>query len=518
MKTNIKKLFTALLALQLGWFAACTSDFEEINSNPNSPETVPSSLVLPTVLRTTVNQHAGQAWGIGNVVMQYTAKIQFTNEDRYNWGPFGNPYGSFFNAQRDIANIIKISEPLGQNNYVGIAKVVRAIQYAFMTDAYGELPYSEAIQAKEGINYPVFDTQEAIYEGILKDLREANELLGSSTEAVRGDILFGGNIGNWKKFANSLRIRVLMRISLRKNPSAELQQILANPAQFPIFTGNGDHAVLQHLPDVPNQHSLYTTRSGSFDEYRLSKNMEVTLKGLNDARLFAYAQPTNASAAGVVGTPADYSGVPNGLSDEEALQYSPSGDPAKGGSNFISRVGFLWSCSACTPRANPIGYQSILMNYSELQFLLAEARERGFITTGSAEEFYQNGINASFGYYEARYRIVNLPQIADRLNIGNEYFTQPNVAYTGSQEEKLAKIGMQKWIALYFSGLENWYDWRRTGIPGIVPGPAAFEPNVPRRFMYPSSVQALNEDNYRAALARQGEDRISTRVWWDLAK
>jgi len=518
MKTNIKKLFTAFLALQLGWFAACTSDFEEINSNPNSPETVPSSLLLPTILRTTANQHAGQAWGIGNVVMQYTAKIQFTNEDRYNWGPFGDPYGSFFNAQRDIANIIKISEPLGQNNYVGIAKVVRALQYSFMTDAYGELPYSQATLAKDGINYPEFDTQEAIYEGILKDLREANDLLGSSNEAVRGDILFGGNIVRWKKFANSLRIRVLMRISLRKDPSAELQQMLANPGQFPIFTGNDDHGVLQHLSDVPNQHNLYTTRSGSFDEYRLSKNMELTLKGLNDSRLFAYAQPTNASGAGVVGTPNDYSGVPNGLSDEEALQYSPSGDPAKGGSNFLSRVGFLWACSACTPRANPTGYQTILMNFSELQFLLAEARERNYISTGSAEEYYLNGINASFDYYEERYRLVNLPQIADRLMVGNEYFSQPSVAYTGTQAEKLAKIGTQKWIALYFSGLENWYDWRRTGIPTIVPGPAAFEPNVPRRFMYPSSVQALNEENYNAALSRQGEDRITTRVWWDLAR
>jgi hypothetical protein len=518
MTLNIKKLFTAILILQLGWIASCTGDFEEINSNPNSPEVVPSSLLLPTVIRSTAGQVAGQAWGIGNVVMQYTAKIQFTNEDRYNWGPFGNPYGTFYNSMRDLNNIIQISEPLGQNNYVGIAKVLRAFQFSFMTDAYGELPYSEATLAKEGINYPVFDSQEAIYEGILRELREANELLGSSNEAVRGDILFGGDIAKWKKFANSLRLRALMRISLRKDPSVEMQQILANPAQFPIFTGNNDHALLQHLPDVPNQHDLFTTRSGSFDEYRLSKNMELTLKDLNDPRLFAYAQPTNDSGAGIIGDEQDYQGVPNGLSDEEALQYSPSGDPARGGSNFISRVGLLWSCNQCTPLANPVGYQTILMNYSELQFILAEAREKGFINTGSAEEYYLNGVNASFDYYESRYRLINLPQIADRLQVGSEYFNQPTVSYTGTQQEKLAKIGTQKWLSLYFSGLENWYDWRRTGYPEIIPGPAAFEPNVPRRFMYPSSVQALNEDNYRAAISRQGEDRISTRVWWDVAR
>ncbi len=100
--------------------------------------------------------------------------------------------------------------------------------------------------------------------------------------------------------------------------------------------------------------------------------------------------------------------------------------------------------------------------------------------------------------------------------VGNEYYLQPSVAYSGSQEEKLAKIGTQKWLSLFFSGLENWYDGRRTGYPDIQPGPAAFESSVPRRFMYPSSVQALNEENYRAAVASQGEDRISTRVWWDI--
>jgi hypothetical protein len=518
MKSNIKIILFTILALQVGWFTSCTEDFEEINSNPNSPELVPSSLLLPTVMRSTAGQVAGQAWGIGNVVMQYTAKIQFTNEDRYNWGPFGNPYGTYYNSMRDLNNIILISEPLGQKNYIGIAKVLRAFQFSFMTDAYGELPYSEATLAKEGVNYPVFDGQEAIYEGILKELREANELLGSSSEPVRGDIIFNGDISKWKKFANSLRLRVLLRISLRKDPSAEMQQILSNPDAFPIFTGNNDHAVLQHLPDVPNQHNLYTTRSGSFDEYRLSRNMENALKDLNDPRLFAYAQPTNDSGAGIIGDPEDYAGVPNGLSDEEALQYSPSGDPARGGSNFISRVGFLWSCNQCTPIANPIGYQTILMNFSELQFILAEARERGYITTGSAEEYYLNGIQSSFGYYESRYRLVNLPQIADRLVIGSDYLSQEKVAYTGTQEEKFEKIGTQKWLSLFFSGLENWYDWRRTGYPEIFPGPAAFETEVPRRFMYPSSVQALNEDNYNAAIARQGADNILTRVWWDVAR
>ncbi|WP_035464809.1 SusD/RagB family nutrient-binding outer membrane lipoprotein [Algoriphagus vanfongensis] len=515
MKLNKKYISLFSLALVMG-LSSCDKDFEEINMNPNSPETVSADLLLPNVIRSTTNEIAGSAWGTGNVVMQFTAKIQFTSEDRYNWGPSGNPYSTFYNSMRDLNNVIQISSEANQQNYVGIAKVLRASLFSFMSDAYGDLPYSEAIQAKEGVNYPKFDTQESLYAGVLQELEEANQLLGSTTEQVSGDILFNGDIERWKKYANSLRLRILMRLSDRQDPSAAMQAILSNPAQSPIFTGNDDHAALTYLLDVPNQHPLYTTRSGSFDEFRLSEKMENTLKELQDPRLYAYAQPTTNSGAGVIGDLEDYQGVPNGLADEEALAYAPSGDPSKGGSNFISRVGLLWSCSACTSLANPTGYQAILMSYAELQFVLAEAREKGYITTGSAEEYYMNGVKASFSYYKERYELVNLPQIAEKLEVGNSYFEQADVAYTGSMEEKLSKIGTQKWLALFFNGMESWYDWRRTNYPEILPGPAAYINSVPVRIMYPSSVQALNLTNYLEAIDRQGEDAITTRVWWDV--
>jgi len=502
---------TALLSL-----TACDKDFEEINTNPNSPETVSSSLLLPTIIRNTTNEIAGKSWGYGNVVMQQTAKIQFTNEDRYNWGAEGNPYDTFFNSMRDLNNVIEISTAVNQSNYVGIALVLRASLYSFMTDAYGDLPYSEATKAKEEINYPRFDTQEDIYKGILAELEEANRLLGSTTESVEGDILFNGELLSWKKYANSLRLRILMRLSDRMDPSEEMQKIISDVDTYPIFTANEDQAALQYLQDVPNQHGLYTTRSGSFDEYRLSENMETVLKNLNDPRLFAYAQPTSASGAGIVGKVEDYQGVPNGMADEEALAYSPSGDPAKGGSNYISKVGYLWSCSACTSLANPTGAQGILMSYPELQFILAEAREKGFITTGAAEEYYRNGVQASFDYFKSRYEFINLPQIAEKLKVDNSYFAQQAVAYTGTTEDKLSKIGTQKWLALYFSGLEAWYDWRRTDYPKISPGPAAYINSVPVRFMYPSSIQSLNKENYNVVIARQGPDAITTPVWWDV--
>jgi len=515
MKINIKLSTTAVL-LVLVMTMACEKGFEETNTNPNSPETVSPALLLPTVIRNSANEIAGKAWGYGNVVMQYTAKIQFTNEDRYNWGPQGNPYSTFYNSLRDINNIIVLSEESGQNNYVGIAKVIKSYMFSFMNDAYGDLPYTEATSAREGINYPKFDRQEVIYQGILADLEEANTLIGSSSETVEGDILFQGDLLKWRKFANSLRLRVHMRLSDRIDPSAAMQAIISNPDAHPIITNNGDNAALQYLQDIPNQHNLYTTRAGSFDEFRLSKYMEDILKSYNDPRLFVYAQPTTASNKGVLGNPEDYSGVPNGLADESAVEYSPSGDPTRGGSNYISRVGLLFACSACSDLASPIGYQTMLIGYSEVQFLLAEARERGFITTGDAGEYYRNGIEASFDYYESRLRVANLTAIADVTQPDPSYYQQAVVDYSGSTEQKLHKIGMQKWLALYFTGMEAWYDWRRSGFPEVTPGPAAFIPTIPVRFMYPTNVQALNKENYDLAVQNQGEDRITTRVWWDI--
>ncbi|MDN3689989.1 SusD/RagB family nutrient-binding outer membrane lipoprotein [Cyclobacterium jeungdonense] len=517
MKVIKKQLVSALtLLLIVGLVSSCDKDFEEVNSNPNSPETVSSSLLLPNIIRNAANEIVGKGWGIGNVVMQYTSKIQFTNEDRYNWGPEGDPYSVFYNTLRDVNNMVLISGEAGENNYVGVALVMKSLMYAFMTDAYGDLPYTEAIGAKDGINYPKFDRQDIIYDGILRDLEQANQLLGSSSEGLEGDILFQGDILKWKKLANSLRLRALMRISDRENPSSGMQAIVSNPQQFPVFEGNEDNAALQYLQDVPNQHYLFTTRSGSFDEYRLSTTIEGYLKDMEDPRLFAYYQPTNDSGAGIIGAPEDYAGVPNGLADENAYGYSPSGDPNKGGSNFISRVGLLFSCLACSEYASPVGFQTVLMSYSELQFLLAEARERGFISVGDAGTYYENGIQASFDYYEDRLRVANLGEIADAVQPAPAYYSQGTVAYTGSQEEKLEKIGTQKWIALFFNGLEGWFDWRRTGIPEIEPGPAAYIETVPVRFMYPTGVQALNKENYEQAVSVQGQDRITTRVWWDV--
>jgi hypothetical protein len=486
---NLKIVFMALGLLLLN---ACDKDFEEINTNPNVPNTVTPDLLLPNIIRSTVNEVMGMSWGIGNIVIQQTAKIQFVNEDRYQWGEQNGIWNTMYTNMRNVNSVYTIAEKAGQSNYMGIALVMKSWMMSLVTDAYGDAPYTEATQGKTGVYFPKYDTQETIYNGILSDLSRANELLGSTAENVQGDILYGGDVDKWKKLANSLRLRYLMRISNKRNVGPDMQAILNDPATSPIFEGNDDNAALLYLPTVPNQFPLYTSRIGSFNEFRLSKTMGDKLKEYNDPRIQVFARPTPASTG--TATP-EYVGVPNGLDDNAALQYN-------GGANFMSRIGsayYIDGFGTPTQDQREIA-RGIIMTYAELQFILAEAAQKGLVTSGTAKDYYEQGIQASFDYF--------------KLDLPAGYLSQPGVAF--SPATALEQIGTQKWIALFYSGLEAWFDWRRTNYPVLTPGVSNVNGNrIPVRFIYPATEFSLNQANVEAAVARQGPNDINTKVWWD---
>lgn len=505
MKRSKSFLFISCMLVMM---AGCKKDFATTNNNTNVPTSVTPDLLLSGIIRNTLNDQVSEAWGIGNIVVQHHAKIQFVNEDRYLWGERNGVWNSMYGNMRNVQNILNAVGDDNTNAYKGVALILRAWMFATLTDAYGDIPYSEATKGKtEGVYTPKYDKQEDVYTGILNELKEANDILAASTTDLRGDILYGGgsaSLPKWRKLANSLRIRYLMRISKRKNVATELQAIVGNTAANPIFTANSDNAELKYIATAPNQWPLYGSRVGSFDEFRLSKTLSDRLTMLNDPRLPVFGRPTQSSVAG--GTPV-IQGIPNGLGDVAALNYN-------GGPQGVSRVGYTFACLVCNDpnQAPPVpdAPRSLLMTYAELQFLLAEARERGWITTGVAETYYLAGINANFSYWSgvvpSSYNINVTPPAS--------YFTQTAVAYTGTTSEKLAKIALQKWVALYFNGLEAWFDWRRTGMPEIVPGLDNLNNNkVPVRYPYPLAEQSLNGTNRADAVQRQGADDLNTRPW-----
>ncbi len=472
----------------------CTKDFDEINTTPNAPTVVNSGLLLPQIQRDMMGSLMGETWGIGNIVIQHTAKNQFVNEDRYLWGEINSIWDNVYSNMRDVNNIIIQSEATGENNYKGVALVMKSWMFSLATDAYGDVPYSQAIQAKEGENYPAYDPQEQIYDGLLADLKTANDILGTSNEVLAGDVIFASSANNaeqllkWRKLANSLRIRALMRISRKRDVSADLQAILNNPTTNPIFESNEDNAAYTYAATSPDQFPLHSARIGSFNEFRASKTLLDTLKTLSDPRMSVFFRPTPETETS---TNPVYAGIPNGLNDVDALTYN-------GGPQFQSRIGTLYYEQAVSPEGIAIA-KGIIMTYAELQFLLAEAAEKGLIP-GDAKTFYENGVNASFEFYG--------------LTVPVDYLSRQETAYTGTQQEKLSKIGFQKWVSLYFQGLEAWFDWRRTGIPALQPGVSNQNNDmIPVRFRYPIIEQALNSASYNAAVQRQGPDDLNSKMW-----
>ncbi len=495
----------AALTLSAG---SCTNDFEEINTNENVPNDVTPDLLLAGVIRNMVNSQVNDAWGIGNIVVQHHAKIQFVNEDRYLWGQQNSIWDNVYGNMRNVKNILDQVGTDDANGYKGIALILKSWMFALATDAYGDIPYTEATKGKtDGVYLPKYDTQESVYAGVLADLKTANDILANSSTAVSGDILFGGGTGSlikWRKLANSLRLRYLMRISKQKDVKADMQAIVADPAKNPVFEGIQDNAELKYLASAPNQWTLYGARVGSFDEFRVSKTLSDRLTALKDPRLMVFGRPSQSSVT--AGKPV-IEGVPNGLGDVPALNYN-------GGPQGVSRVGYTFACLVCNDPGqappDPAAPRGIIMNYSELQFILAEAREKGWITTGTAEGYYTKGVQSNFDYWKgvvpSSYGINVTPDAS--------YYMQPAVAYTGTSAEKLGKIALQKWIAYYFNGLEAWFDWRRTGMPEIKPGPDNLNQNrVPVRFIYPLSEQSLNGANREEAVKRQGTDDLNTRTW-----
>jgi hypothetical protein len=501
---NIKKML--LVVAMIVVVTACDNGFESVNTNGNVPLAVTPDLLLSGVIRNTLNDQVHEAWGIGNIVVQHTAKIQFVNEDRYLWGERTGVWSSIYGNMRNVQNIIQAAEgatPV-QNNYLGIALIMKSWMFSIATDAYGDIPYSEATAGKlSGLYTPKYDTQESIYEGILADLERANQLLGTSTEAVSGDLLYNGSVSSWKKLANSLKVRYLMRISNKKDVSAQLQSVVNSQ---PLFESNADNAALAYLSSPPNQWPKYGDRVGSVDEFRLSKTLGDYLTSVSDPRLAVFARPTEKSVAD--GAP-KIEGIPNGLEDTQALSYN-------GGPQGVSRIGLTFACLVCNdtgmPAPIPNAARSLLMTYSELQFLLAEAREKNLITTGSAEAYYHNGIEANFDYYAG----IVPAEYGINTKMPAGYLAQAEIAYTGSTEDKLRKIGTQKWVALFYNGLEAWFDWRRTGYPVLVPGASNLnDDRIPIRYIYPTSEQSLNDENLEAAVGRLGGDNINIAVWWD---
>jgi hypothetical protein len=470
--TFLKSLQIFCLTVIL-WGTVSCDDFDN-NSGANLDDpTILAPLLLPNILNRIAWEYHAEHWYTTCQVMQYCTILGGSTNDRYGWKPIN--WNVYYTSARDAQNLEQFGKEIGNSNYEGIGLLLKTYIFSILTDLYGDVPYSEALKGKQDTFKPKYDKQEDIYPQLIAELEKASLLINpQNAKPITGDILFGGDLLKWKKFANSLIIRLLMRISNKKNIQVEISKIVAEGI---IMTSPSDDAGIKTGSFV--DFIGFTRGDDAFDNYRMSLFLDNNLHEIQDPRLKVMFRATDAS---INTDTVAYRGMPNGLQDGLYL-----GNAVK----FVSRLGTRYRVNGIE-RAN-------FMLYSELQFLLAEAAEKGWINA-SAETHYLNGIQADMARYE--------------VNMGNDYLQHPKVKYEGTKTEKLEKIGFQKWIALFFVGTEAWIDWRRTGFPKISPALRNLnQDKIPVRFIYPQNEQILNPEGYQSVIQIQGEDNINTKMW-----
>ncbi len=473
----MKKSFLFLfIGLMMFTNIGCDKDFEEINANPNEPSAVPSGLLIADIVRVSTNNLYNTFVGgdMGGCWAQHIAKVQYNDEARYIpresiieslvWKGF---YEDVIADSKSI-ELLAIEEENPAMEAVGL--ILQAYGYSILTDAFGNIPFSEAIQATSEIFSPAYDSQENVYTGILGLLDNANSKLELAEGSINAtsDILYGGDAAKWQKFANSLKFRSLMRISGVKDVGAQLTDLLGKP----MFGSNDDEAKLQYLANDPNANPWYERIVfGVRGEWKVNSVLVDKLQELSDPRLGVFVAPIETG---------EYRGKPSGIFDVPNDEYKY---------NNVSPLGDFY--------LNPElpGY---MMSYSELQFLMAEAAERGLIS-GDAATHYNEGIRANF----------ETNGVTDGLAA---YMEQGFVAYNSSIA--LQQIAEQNWLALFGQGFEAWTEWRRTGFPELEPAIEGAINEIPSRYTYPAIEQSVNVDGYSGAVSAQGPNLLTTKVWW----
>lgn len=457
----------------------------EYQKNPNSPSSALPSLLLTNICITVFDYYpATPAYASrqltyyerGNSAVDYSwTSDEFTNYD----------------VLRQVMKMDELAQQTGEENYRGLAKFFRAVLFSQLTETFGDVPYSDALQALTGNTKPKYDTQEDIYVGILKELDEANSILDDAKGNISGDIIYGGKASQWKKLVNAYRLRLLIHLSKKEsntklNIKQQFQAIVSNPTKYPLMTGNADNGQIVFNSSVvsnyyPTAGDLSLTTAVSLEE-----GFVDSLKSLNDPRLFSFAEPITGQAPNIF---ANYAGVNAGLT--VADQQSASANASRINRRYVDIT-------------KPVNEPLILLGYPEQEFLIAEAIVRGWITgPGTAAEHYYNGIRASMEFYGISNAAITT------------YLAQPKVVFNPANA--IPQIILQKYIALFMhSGWEAFFEQRRTGIPKLNVGPGTYNNGmVPKRWLYPQSEYDYNNENVVAAVQRQygGNDDVNALMW-----
>jgi hypothetical protein len=480
------RILAAIVGLSIIAGPGCKKidEFGDINQDPSRTTEPITSALLTSVLGLSGTAYAsvGQmaAGTRGGLYAQMFSETQYTETSLYA-EPKIDFDGIYSGPLMDLQNIIDYnSDPEtaakaaanGSNkNQIATARILKAYYYWILTDQYGDIPYSEALKGEGNTK---FDTQQSIYMDLFKELKEAAAQFDGG-RPFAGDIMFGGDASKWKKFANSMRLQMALRLSKVDATTGAAQA--ADAVASGVMTSNADNAVILYPGGTYNSPwwALYDGRK----DFAMSNVIDNFLTNTGDPRLSVFGSSDV--------------GFPYGLTRDLAVAF----DGSSGGN---------WARITAAQFWDQTDDYVMVMNYASVLLAQAEARQRGWITSGpTVAQLYAAAIEASWQEWGISYTPAQL----------SAYLANANVALTAGTE--LQKIATQKWLALYPNGSQAWFEWRRTGFPVLTPTPYATNTSkqIPRRYVYGIRQYSLNKANTEEAAARIGGDVQDTRTWWD---
>lgn len=508
----MNKLTIAVLLFST-FLLSCTKGFEDLNTNRNNiPFALPQQLLAPA-LTSTLTYTMLRNRNFNNELMQVSVNMSeaegqvFRYDFRSTWSDY--LYNGLYSQLTNFKDVYRIAADSGLNynkSYMGISLICQSWVYSILTDTYGDIPYFQSGQGKDSLRYePAFDRQKDIYFDLFQNLEKANTLLSSNTAIIASsDPVYAGNISKWRKFGNSLYLRLLLRLSGKAEVSADviakIKEIAeTNKANYPLIANNDESAILRWTGIAPYTSPFIAVREQDFRQPGLAAFFLQNLVNWNDPRIDI---PTYGSGGfnrwGIAPYSGAYLGIPGG--------YAP-------GENPVKKSYFYSNTSAVSLQTEPM--TGMMMNYAELQFILAEAVTKGWIT-GDAESYYNSGVLNSITLWLPLWPTI----INTQTGLPNDiktYVTAADIEWdnTASADDKMERIHLQKYYALFLTDMQQWFEYRRTGHPVLPKGAGLKNSGImPARMTYPVYVESSNPTNYKAAVAAQGADEISTRVWW----
>lgn len=480
MKMHLKLIVFIILISAL---SSCTKNFEEMNTSPNALVAVPYKTLITNSEISIANTYNPILNGVVSWA-RYNVRNVYVQGDQYQINGSGTNFDVYSGHLENLKKALQLAEAAGDNNSVAVIKILTAYAFQNMTDWYGDIPYSEALKADDpsaAIIYPKYDSQQSIYMDLITQLKAANTMIDPAVNIGTADVLFNGNMMMWKRFCNSLLLRIYMRMSLVDAPTAKsgIEKIASDPATYPVINSNATAAFKYWIPNDAIYRSPYWMNpvSAATQQNVTSAFMIGFLKDRSDPRLSVYAEPAASNG--------QYVGLPLGTLGQSTPNLSIMGVKQFRSDNSPTRI----------------------MRYSEVLFIYAEAALNGWNVGMTAKEAYEAAITASFEEYG--------------LTVGN-YLSDPMVDFNGGTDQRQL-IGDQKWCALYPDGNQGWAEVRRTHFPNYVFTTEPVGTQFPgkgmiRRMPYPYTEAINNPDGLAGAMAAQPNitNEIFGGVWWDV--